>query len=238
MIARRTVTYQRYTPANPMKRGKAKREFRARRKPDLPDHLPVAESADLFHGPEIAISNRTANELTREGLSASNLSIQGCVLNRVALPDSTFAAITLRDVRLVGCDLANIKTRTLTAVRVEFLDCRMTGFRVDEPAECHDVLVSEGIQTYSQFAYASFKSTEFNSCNFEDANFLGADLQGCIFRSCNLHNADMRGAKLTEADLRGSVVEGMRLNPADIHGAVVDPSQAMIFASLLGIRIR
>ena len=221
-----------------MTRGRAKQEFRARRKPDLPDQLPVAESTDLFHGPEITISDRTINELTREGLSASSLSIQGCVLNRVALPGSTFAAITLRDVRLVGCDLANFNIRTLTAVRVEFLHCRMTGFRVEEPAECHDVLIAEGIQTYSQFAFSTFKSAEFNSCNFEDANFLGADLQGCIFRGCNLHNADMRGAKLREADLRGSVVEGMRLNPADIHGAVVDPSQAMIFATLLGIRIR
>ena len=238
MIARRTVTYQRYTRANLMKRGKAKQEFRARRKPDLPDHLPVSEIPDLFHGSEIAISNRTINKLERQGLSARNLSIQSCVLNRIALPSSTFAAITLQDVRLVGCDLANIKTRTLTAVRVEFLGCRMTGFRVEEAAECHDVLIAEGIQTYSQFAYARFKSAEFNSCNFEDANFLGADLQGCIFRGCNLRNADMRGAKLREADLRGSVVEGLRLNPADIHGAVVDPSQAMIFATLLGIRIR
>jgi len=221
-----------------MTRGKAKQEFRARRTPDLPDNLPVAELPGLFHGPEIAVSSRTINELKRQGLSASNLSIQSCVLNRVALPGSTFAAITLRDVRLVRCDLANLNTRALTAVRVEFLDCRMTGFRVEEPAECHDVLISEGIQTYSQFAYTRFKSAEFNSCNFEDANFLGADLQGCIFRGCNLHNADMRGAKLREADLRGSVVEGMRLNPADIRGAVVDPSQAMIFASLLGIRIR
>ncbi len=188
-----------------MTRGKAKQEFRARRTPDLPDNLPVAELPGLFHGPEIAVSSRTINELKRQGL---------------------------------WCDLANLNTRALTAVRVEFLDCRMTGFRVEEPAECHDVLISEGIQTYSQFAYTRFKSAEFNSCNFEDANFLGADLQGCIFRGCNLHNADMRGAKLREADLRGSVVEGMRLNPADIRGAVVDPSQAMIFASLLGIRIR
>ncbi len=238
MIARRTVTYQRYTRANLMKRGKAKQEFRARRKPDLPDHLPVSEIPDLFHGPEIAISNRTISELTREGLSASNLSIQSCVLNRVALPGSKFAAITLRDVQLVGCDLANLNTRALTAVRVEFLDCRMTGFRVEEPAECHDVLIAEGIQNYSQFPFSTFRAAEFNSCNFEDANFLGADLQGCIFRGCNLHNADMRGAKLREADLRGSQVEGLRLNPADIHGAVVDPSQAMIFATLLGIRIR
>jgi uncharacterized protein YjbI with pentapeptide repeats len=221
-----------------MKRGKAKQEFRARRTPDLPVELPVADTLNLFRGPEISISGKTISELKREGLSATSLSLQSCVLNRVALRDSAFATITLRDVRLVGCDLANVKTRALTALRVEFQDCRMTGFRVEEPADCHDVLIAEGIQNYSQFAYASFKFAEFDSCNFEDTNFLGADLQGCIFRGCNLHNADMRGAKLREADLRGSQVEGLRLNPADLHGAMVDPSQAMIFAPLLGIRIR
>jgi uncharacterized protein YjbI with pentapeptide repeats len=221
-----------------MTRGKAKQEFRGRRRPDLPVDPPVARSADLFRGPEITIARSTISELKREGLSATSLSIESCVLNRVALPDSTFATITLRDVRLVGCDLANVKTRALMALRVELLDCRMTGFRVEEPAECHDVLISQGLQSYSQFAYASFKSGEFDACNFEDANFLGADLQGCTFRDCNLHNADMRGAKLREADLRGSRVEGLRVHPADIYGAIVDPSQAMIFAALLGVRIR
>jgi len=221
-----------------MTRGKAKQEFRARRRPDLPVDPPVADGTELFRGPEIAISRSTIGELKREGLSATSLSVESCVLNRVAFPDSTFATITLRDVRLVGCDLANVKTRALTALRVELLDCRMTGFRVEEPAECHDVLISQGLQSYSQFAYASFKSAEFDTCNFEDANFLGADLQGCIFRGCNLHNADMRGAKLREADLRGSQVEGLRVHPADLYGAMVDPSQAMIFAALLGIRIR
>ena len=221
-----------------MTRGKAKQEFRARRRPDLPVDPPVVDGTDLFHGPEIAIARSTISELKREGLSATNLSIESCVLNRVALPDSTFATITLRDVRLVGCDLANVKTRALMALRVELLDCRMTGFHVEEPAECHDVLISQGLQSYSQFAYASFKSAEFDACNFEDANFLGADLQGCVFRGCNLHNADMRGAKLREADLRGSQVEGLRVHPADLYGAMVDPSQAMIFAALLGIRIR
>jgi len=221
-----------------MTRGKAKQEFRDRRRPDLPVDPPVARGDDLFRGPEIAIARSTISELKRDGLSATSLSIESCVLNRVALPDSTFATITLRDARLVGCDLANLKTRALTALRVELLDCRMTGFRVEEPAECHDVLISQGLQSYSQFAYARFKSAEFDACNFEDANFLGADLQGCIFPGCNLHNADMRGAKLKDADLRGSQVEGLRLHPADLYGAMVDPSQAMIFAALLGIRIR
>jgi len=221
-----------------MTRGKAKQEFRDRRRPDLPVDPPVARGDDLFRGPEIAIARSTISELERDGLSATSLSIESCVLNRVALPDSTFATVTLRDVRLVECDLANLKTRALTALRVELLDCRMTGFRVEEPAECHDVLISQGLQSYSQFAYARFKSAEFDACNFEDANFLGADLQGCVFRGCNLHNADMRGAKLKDADLRGSQVEGLRVHPADLYGAMVDPSQAMIFAALLGIRIR
>jgi uncharacterized protein YjbI with pentapeptide repeats len=221
-----------------MKRGKTKLEFSPRRRPDLPVDPPGADGNDLFRGPEIAVSGKTISALRREHLSATSLSLQSCVLNRVALSDSTFATITLRDVRLVGCDLANVKTRTLTALRVELLDCRMTGFRVEESAECHDVLISQGLQSYSQFAYASFKSAEFDACNFEDANFLGADLQGCVFRGCNLHNADMRGAKLKDADLRGSQVEGLQVNATDIHGAIVDPSQAMIFAALLGVRIR
>src|SRR5215470_13317899 len=174
-----------------MKPSRAKQEFRARRRPDLPVDPLAADGRDLFRGSDIAISGKTLGALERPGLSASHLTLEGCVLNRVALPDSTFGAITLRDVRLVGCDLANVKARALTALRVELLDCRMMGFQVEEPAECHDLLISQGLLSYSQFAHASFKAVEFDSCNFEDANFLGADLQGSIFRACNLHNADM-----------------------------------------------
>ena len=47
----------------------------------------------------------------------------------------------------------------------------------------------------------------------------------------------MSKVRLLNADLRGSMVEGLRMNAEDIRGAVVDPAQAMIFASLLGIRI-
>ena len=78
-----------------MTSGKAKQEFRARRTPDLPVDPAVADGSDLFRGPEIAIARRTISDLKREGLSAASLSIESCVLNRVALPDSTFATVTL-----------------------------------------------------------------------------------------------------------------------------------------------
>jgi hypothetical protein len=47
----------------------------------------------------------------------------------------------------------------------------------------------------------------------------------------------MNEVKLVDADLSGSVVDGLKLNAEDIRGAWVDASQAMLFASLLGIRI-
>jgi uncharacterized protein YjbI with pentapeptide repeats len=162
--------------------------------------------------------------------------IESTELDHVNLADRTFASIVWKDVRLVSCDLANLETRHLTLVRVEFIDCRMTGLRAGV-ADCQDVLISEGDQRYSQFRYSKFRSTEFDSCNFEDADFQGTDLSGSIFRKCNLKNAEMSKVKLLNADLRGSQIEGLHLNAEDIRGAVVDLPQAMIFAGLLGIRI-
>ena len=48
----------------------------------------------------------------------------------------------------------------------------------------------------------------------------------------------MTGAKLEGADLRGSRVEGLMVFATDLKGAIVDPTQAMIFAELLGLKIR
>ena len=48
----------------------------------------------------------------------------------------------------------------------------------------------------------------------------------------------MTGAKLEAADFRGSNVEGLVTNAEDLKGAIVDPAQAMIFAELMGLKIR
>jgi hypothetical protein len=48
----------------------------------------------------------------------------------------------------------------------------------------------------------------------------------------------MTGAKLEAADFRGSQVEGLVARAEDPRGAIVDPAQAMIFAALMGLKIR
>jgi uncharacterized protein YjbI with pentapeptide repeats len=209
----------------------------SRRPPDLPGELTTqVDAASLFEPRNISIADRLVQGIAAENRAGGTLRIESSVLEKVSLANSVFGSVVLKDVRLDGCDLANLETRGLTLLRVEFIHCRMTGFRAGR-AECQDVFISEGDQRYSQFRYSRFQSAEFDSCNFEEADFEGTDLSGAIFRKCNLHDAEMSKAKLVNTDLRGSHVEGLRLNAEDVRGAVVDLGQAMIFARLLGIRI-
>ena len=134
------------------------------------------------------------------------------------------------------CDFANAEANALKAVRVEFLNCRLTGFRAVE-AEGKDLLISEGDAGYSQFRFGTFKTSEFNACNLGEADFHGSDLRGAILKGCELKNVDMTEAKLSGTDFRGSSVEGLAVHAADLKGAIVDPAQAMIFAELMGLKI-
>ena len=209
----------------------------SRRPPDLPSELPAATGATaLFETPDISIAEQRLDGIRMEGRAAGSLRVDSCVLERVSLANSHFGSILLKDVRLVACDLANLATRGLILVRVEFVNCRMTGLRGGE-ADCQDLLISEGDQRYCQFRFSQFRSAEFDSCDLEEADFHGTNLSGSVFRKCNLRNAEMSRAKLMNADLRGSQVEGLQLNAEDIRGAVVDAAQAMVLALLLGIRI-
>jgi uncharacterized protein YjbI with pentapeptide repeats len=217
-------------------RGSKKFVF-SRREPDLPAEWAVEARPDAWiEGRDIAISERRVDGQKWEGHTAGTLNLEGCILERVSLANCAFGSIRMKDVRLAECDLANLETRGLTLIRVELLQCRMTGLRAGE-ADCQDVLIGEGDQRYSLFRFSRFRSAEFDSCNFEEADFQGTDLSGARFRKCNLRNAEMSKVKLPNADLRGSLVEGLRLNAEDLRGATVDAAQALIFAGLLGIRI-
>ncbi|MGZ4898798.1 MAG: pentapeptide repeat-containing protein [Candidatus Angelobacter sp.] len=131
----------------------------------------------------------------------------------------------MKDVQVEG-GFANAEATGLNAVRVEFLNCRLTGLRAVE-AECQGLLIAEGGAGYCQFRFGIFKTSEFKACNFGEADFHGSDLRGALLKGCQFKNVDMTEAKLEGADFRGSSVEGLVANAADLKGAIVDPAQAI-----------
>ena len=205
-----------------------------RDQPDLPAEL---ESAELFSDGEfITIQERRLQDLERTDLKVNTFRIEGSVLERVQLAGAQFGSAVWKDVRLVGCDLANVRAHRIALVRVEFIDCRLTGFSATA-LDWQDVLIQNGDMRYAQLQGGGFRTCEFVGCNWQEADLQNADLTGSVFRSCNLALADLRGTKLQNTDFRISEVEGMLVGVNDLKGAIVDPAQAMIFARVLGLQI-
>ena len=216
-----------------------KETFNAPRiEPDIRPELPQLEDAtELFCQREIVIRECRISNFSAEDLRENTLRIEGCVLTRVSFSKSHVNRLKLKDVRLVECDFANTTVLGMAALRVEFQNCRLTGFRANE-CDFQHTLISGGDAGYVQFRMGKFRSVRFDSCNFADADFHDADLRGTVIKDCNLHNAELNGAKLAEADLRGSQLEGLQAAADDLKGAIVDPAQAIVLAEIMGLKIR
>jgi uncharacterized protein YjbI with pentapeptide repeats len=212
----------------------AKKFVFSRRDPEIPTDL---TSATGFTGErDIAVADQWIKGAEIKHRADGTMRVEASVLERVNMAESSYVSIVLKDVRLIGCELANLRTRELVLIRVEFIDCRMTGLSGGE-VNAQDLLIREGDQRYCQIRSSRFKAAEFDECNFEESDFRETDFTGAVFRRCNLRNVEMGKAKLYDADLRGSIVEGMQIGVEGLRGAVVDPAQAMTFALLMGIRI-
>jgi uncharacterized protein YjbI with pentapeptide repeats len=209
-----------------------------RDRPDLPAELDSSSGSDelLADGDFVAIEEKRLQDLERANLKIDTFRIGGSVLERVQLSGGQFGSIVWKDVRLVACDLANVRAHRMVLVRVELIDCRLTGFRATA-LDCQDVLIQNGDARYAQLQGGKFRTCEFDGCNWQDADLQDSDLSGSIFRSCDLARADLQRAKLKNTDFRKSEVEGLLVGMNDLQGAIVDPAQAMILARVLGLQI-
>ncbi len=227
-------------PQRPMKSSKGKKPAAFHRDPpDLPDRLQsTANPEELSGGGEfVAIEEKRLQDLERADLKIGTFRIEGSLLERVQLAGGQFGSVMWKDVRLVGCDLANIRAHRIVLLRGELIDCRLTGFRA-AALDWQDVLIRNGDARYAQLQGGKFRTCEFDGCNWQEADLQEADLTGSIFRSCNLVGADFHRTKLQNADFRTSEVEGMLVGMNDLRGAIVDPAQAMVFARVLGLQIK
>lgn len=230
---REIVEALRTTREDSMKPVAARKQTAFRRDPpDLPDEFEADGS--LSAGELVTAHLQGADE---PDLDVESLRIEGSVLERVQLAGGQFGSAVWKDVRLIGCDLANVRVHRMSLLRVEFIDCRLTGFRATA-LEWQDVLLRNCDVRYAQLQSGKFRSCEFDTCNWEDADLQNADLTGAVLRACKLRRADLQGATLRNTDFRTSEVEEMAVGMNDVRGAIVDPAQAMVFARLLGLQIR
>lgn len=162
--------------------------------------------------------------------------IEQSVLDRCELGSCSARSMKLYDVVLNHCDCANADLHHAVFDRAEVQNSKMTGACLLE-ARIKDTLFASCKCDYALFRLAHVSFSEFVECNLRDADFYGANLSGTVFTNCDLRNAEFSGASLAKTDVRGCQIEGLKVNAEAVKGLIIDPSQAIYFMYLLGIKV-
>jgi uncharacterized protein YjbI with pentapeptide repeats len=218
---------------------KNKTQTPARRTP--PENIPASsdlvpvDAEALFAGERLEES--LVQNLVMSGRKIESLAAWNSIFNSVSLASSKLGRLRLQDVRLAGCDFSNAILHKFEAIRVEFVDCRMTGMSA---IECHweDTLVENCDLRYLQLNNSRIRNSEFKSSNLSEADLRGVDFESVIFSTAILRRADLTGAKHHGTDFCGAEIEGVIVRPEDLRGAIFNAAQAIDLARLLGIIIK
>ena len=163
--------------------------------------------------------------------------LEQSALEKCELGSCDAQSMRLFDVLLDHCDFANANLRNAKFDRIEAHDSKMTGACFLE-AMIKDALFASCKLDFALFRSARVSFSEFSECNLQDADFYGANLSGTVFKNCNLKNVDFTGASLAGTDIRGCPIEGLKVNSEAVKGLIIDPSQAVYFMYLLGIKVK
>lgn len=206
--------------------------------PELPDASELTPVSELtvgnggFHA-EVSL----AEDVVLADTKADELGFECAVFSKTNLSGTRWTKLRLVDARLVACDLANAQWLCGLLRRVEISRCRLTGMGLSRARIGH-VRFIDCKCDQATFQESTFEACRFEACDLRGADFQEADLRGVVFAGCDLRDANLVGANLVGADFRGSKIEALGVRGEDLRGAVVDASQAISFATVLGMTVK
>jgi uncharacterized protein YjbI with pentapeptide repeats len=175
--------------------------------PALPE-LGPAELPDGDELEELELIEVLLERHGRDALAPSRIRVQESELRGLTLREGVATELVLRDARLRGCDLSNLRVRSAEIRRVEVDESRLVGFAI-EAGKIEDLRVCGGTMMLASLAHSALRRVVFENVNLREASFLGARLTSVCFDGCELSGADFRGARLDRCTIRGSSLDAV-----------------------------
>jgi uncharacterized protein YjbI with pentapeptide repeats len=162
-------------------------------------------------------------------------SISRSLAERVVVAESVLSRVDITDAIILDSDCSNSAFAALTARRVEFRNCRMTGWRASFVV-AEEVAFLRCRLDYAQLDFRRTKGTVlFDDCAFREASLRGV-LDGCVFQGCDLSGLEFGASSAAGCDLTASRLAGSRglttLRGARISGDQVIPAAEIVLAEL------
>jgi uncharacterized protein YjbI with pentapeptide repeats len=177
--------------------------------PRLPDDLEAAaiDAAAVQSGDEWARVRIVDAELP--DLAAPGLRFEESRLERVDLSGGRLAHLSLSDVDLDACNLANADVRGGSAWRARIARSRLTGVSWTEGL-VRDTVLSDCRIDLSSFAATRLEQVVFERCLLMQADFQEANLRAVRFVDCDFSEADLANARFERCELRGCTIDAIR----------------------------
>jgi len=202
-------------------------EGRSVQRPNI-DLDELTDAGTVLRGDVEVVGERVGGEHKGELAEGS---IAQSLLDVADLSETKFRTLTLDDVVCHGADLSNALWDRISARRVELLNCRAVGWRVQFD-QLTDVYLGDCRLDYAVINIERVKGLAvFERCSFRQATIAG-NLSNTVFLDCDFDGAQFaaRGAK--GCDLRTSALLGAH-GMQSLAGATISPDQAVAIARVL-----
>lgn len=173
--------------------------------PDLPELEEMA--LDVAEGVFEAIGVLVVGD--EDGaVGARRVRLRESELRGVVLEAGNAPGLTLMDVILRDCGLANVDAREGRLTRVEVHRSHLVGFGLGG-GDIRDLRVVDSSLQLASFASATLRNVVFERVNLAEASFVHARLEAVAFVDCRLEGADFRHATVSAGLIRGASLDGV-----------------------------
>jgi uncharacterized protein YjbI with pentapeptide repeats len=168
----------------------------------------------------------------------------GARLDEVRVADADVSGVrvsglSLLDVELVRCNLANLDARSSSLVRTVAAESRLTGLGWSE-GKLQDVAFRGCRVDLASFRFSQLERVTFEECSLREADFQDARCASVAFHDCDLTGASFHNARFARSELRRCTLDDLR-GIEGLRGAAMEwgdiLSLAGAFAAALGIRL-
>jgi uncharacterized protein YjbI with pentapeptide repeats len=178
---------------------------------------------------DIELAKRDVASVEIDQCRYKNVNFGQTELDRAIISDSVFE----------DCDLANLRARECSLVRVTLASNRMTGLSWAD-GSVREATFESCRMDMSSFRFSALKSVVFADCKLMQADFQEADLRSARFEHCDLSGAQFSKAQMEGTRFSDCTLDGIN-GVMSLRGSIVKSRDALALtyslASALGIKV-
>lgn len=162
--------------------------FRSPSAPDIPDDLEEFQPGALEDRDGVEDASIVGGDYTSASLPDKK--VVSSRLIRPKMAGANVSESSFVDCEITDADLANVRARGLSLLRVKVVTSRLVGIDLAE-ADLTDVSFVECRMNMATLRFSKLQRVAFDNCELVDSDFIEADLSSVMFSSSNLSGAEM-----------------------------------------------